>query len=142
MRPLAPVLCLLLAVGCGKPAVDSKATSQFAEVSLSFANPQDPATAFLNCTVGLIPAYKYKDAAELQVWVFPYASAARLTKDGDLSEPSLQGQRAPVLAQSFTAEGALLSFQARCPGAGRGTVVALDVLHNGRRLDRVFGMVQ
>ena len=142
MRPLIPVLCLVLAVGCGKPATDSKATSQFAEVTLSFANAQDPATAYLNCTAGLIPAYKFKDAAELKVWVFPYASAPRLTRDCELSEPSLDGHRAPVMGQNFTAEGALLNFQAQCPGASRGMVIVLDVMHDGRRLDRIFGFIQ
>ena len=142
MRPLIPVLCLALAFGCAKPSSDAKATSQFAEASLGFTNPKDPGTAFINCTVGLIPAYKYKDAAELQVWVFPYASGQKLTREGEFSDPALDGHRAPVISQSFTAEGALLSFQAQCPGASRGMIVGLDVLRNGRRLDRVFGIIQ
>lgn len=149
MRPLAPVLCVLLAFGCAKsPTSETRSVgSQFAEASLILGqptNPADPASApgYLNCTVGLIPAYKSKDAAELALWVFPRSSGQMLSKDCDLANPALQGKRAQILSQSFTGEGALLTFQAQWPGGSRGQIVALDVLRKGRRFDRVFGIVQ
>jgi len=135
-----PVLCALLILGCGKPSTEGKPGSQFAEASVVAASGSAP--TYLNCTVGLIPAYKYKDSAELAVWIFPRSSGQMLSMDCDLSGAALQGKRVPVFSQSFSAEGALLNFQAGWPGGGPGQIVALDVLRNGRRLTRVFGIVQ
>ena len=142
-----PILCAALILGCGKASTDQGPGSQFAEASIitgPASNPADPASAprYLNCTVGLIPAYKYKDAGELVVWIFPRSSGPMLTKDCDLSNPALQGKRVPVLGQSFTAEGALLSFQAGWPGGGPGQIVALDIMRKGDRVIRVYGLVQ
>ncbi|MBS1767411.1 MAG: hypothetical protein JST05_08445 [Acidobacteria bacterium] len=142
MRPLMPALCVLVVLGCAKPNQDGKSTSQFAEISLNYANPKDPNTAYLNCTAGLIPAYKYKDPAELQAWIFPYASGPMLSRDGDLSNPALHGRRVPIMAQSFTGEGALLNFQVQCPGAAPGMIFAVDIYRKNRHLDRIFGLIQ
>ena len=149
MRLLQPALCALLVLGCAKsPASDNKtATSQFAEANIVFGPPSDPAhpeirPGQLTCTVALIPAYKHQDAAQLALWVFPRSSAPMLNMDCDLSNPALQGRRAPILAQAFTAEGALLNFQAAWPGGETNQIIALDMSRKGRRLVRVFGTLQ
>lgn len=149
MRPLQPVLCALLILGCAKgPSQDAKGPgSQFAEANLVFGQPADPAhpesrPGQLGCTVALIPAYKHTDPAQLDLWVFPRASAPLLTMECDLSDPALHGHRAPILAQAFTAEGALLHFQAAWPGGETNQIIALDVKRKGRRLARVFGTLQ
>ena len=149
MRSLPVLLCALLAVGCAKSpnSLGPGPTSQFAEASIFYGPPPDPSKpqdrpSRLTCTVGLIPAYKYKDGAELDLWAFPRSSAPRLTMGGDLSDPSLKGLRLPILEQSFSGEGVLLNFSAAWPSGLRDQVIALDVLHHGRRFVRVFGTPQ
>ena len=150
MRSLPVLLCALLAVGCGKSPSSfqgSAPASQFAEASISYGPPPDPSKprerpARLTCTVGLIPAYKYKDGAQLELWVFPQSSAPRLTLGGDLSDPALQGRRLSIFEQSFSGEGVLLNFNAFWPGGPQGQIIALDVMHHGRRFVRVFGTPQ
>ncbi|MDE3033347.1 MAG: hypothetical protein KGI56_06760 [Acidobacteriota bacterium] len=150
MRSLPLLLCAALLLGCTKSPSTSQRTapaSQFAEASLSYGPPPDPSKpqerpARLTCTVGLIPAYKYKDGAQLELWAFPGASAPRLTLATDLSDPSLQGHRVPIVEQSFSGEGVLLNFSAIWPGGPRDQVIVLDVMHHGRRFARVFGTPQ
>ena len=149
MRPLPLLLCALLAVGCAKSPRDQgpAPTSQFAEANLEFGAAPDPAKpdvrpGRLTCTVGLIPAYKYKDAAQLALWVFPRSSGPQLNQDCDLSNPALKGRQAPIISQSFTGEGVLLHFNAMWPGGSPDQVLALDVMHHGRRIARVFGTMQ
>ena len=141
MRLLLPALCALLILGCGKPAADTRGgTSQFAEASLVAGTASTP--SYINCTVGLIPAYKYTDSGEVSVWIFPRSSGQMLTMDCDLSSADLKGVQVPVLSKSFTAEGALLNFQAGWPGGGPGAIVALEIQRKGRRIARVYGIVQ
>lgn len=149
MRSLPLLLCALLAVGCGKsPATQGPApTSQFAEANLTFGPPADPAKpnerpGRLSCTVGLIPAYKHKDAAQLALWVFPRSSAGQLNQDCDLSNPALAGHQAPIISQAFTGEGVLLHFDAVWPGGPQNQILALDVARHGRRITRIFGTMQ
>jgi hypothetical protein len=149
MRSLPLLLCAFLAVGCAKaPSTHGPApTSQFAEANLQFGPAPDPAKpddrpGRLTCTVGLIPAYKYKDAAVLSLWVFPRASAAQLNQDSDFASPALNGRKAQIISQSFTAEGVLLHFDAVWPGGPTDQILALDVMRHGRRITRIFGTMQ
>lgn len=150
MRSLPLVLCAVFLLGCAKSPYGSQGTapaSQFAEASLSYGAPPDPSKpqerpARLTCTVGLIPAYKFKDGAQLELWVFPGSSAPGLSMGGDLSDPALQGRRVQIIEQSFSGEGVLLNFSAAWPGGPRGQIIALDVMHHGRRFARVFGTPQ
>lgn len=149
MRPLPIVLCALLAAGCAKsPSSQAPApASQFAEVNLTFGPPQDPAKpqnrpGRLSCTVGLIPAYKHKDAPELALWVFPRSSGPQLNGECDLAATALQGRRAQIIEQAFTGEGVLLHFDAAWPGGPQDQILALDVLRGGRRVTRIFGTMQ
>ncbi len=149
MRSLPVLLCAALALGCSGPKVPAgpAPTSQFAEANLVFGPAPDPAKpevrpGRLTCTVGLIPAYKHKDAADLELWVFPRSSAGGLNPSCDLSDPTLHGQRAPILAQSFTGEGVLLHFTAAWPGGPENQILALDVSRHGRRITRIFGTMQ
>ncbi len=149
MRSLPVLLCVALALGCSGPRIpDGPApTSQFAEANLMFGPAPDPAKpdmrpGRLTCTVGLIPAYKYEDAADLALWVFPRSSAGGLNPSCDLADPALHGQRAPILSQSFTGEGVLLHFTAAWPGGPDNQILALDVSRRGRRIARVFGTMQ
>lgn len=146
MRSQAALLCLLLAVGCGKPGAipeEKGPTSQFAAVEAVPGPAPDPAhpdqrSWTLQCTVALIPAYKYKDPAELTLWVFPRSSASGLNDAANLADPALHGRRAPILGQSFTAEGALLNFEAGWPGGPMNQILALDVSRRGRKIGRMF----
>ena len=146
MRSLPLLLCALLAVGCAK-SPDTKGpapTSQFAGVNLDFGPAPDPAKpndrpGRLSCTVGLIPAYKHKDAAELVLWVFPRSSGPQLNQDSDFSNPALKGHQARIISQSFTGEGVLLHFDAVWPGGPTDQILALDVMRHGRRITRIYG---
>lgn len=148
MRTLPLALCALLAFGCSKgPSSDTKVSSQFAEATLSLGQPADPSKpqerpGRLSCTIGLIPAYKYKDAAQLTLWVFPRSSTPGLNPNCDLADPNLHGHQARILNQAFTGEGALLHFEAEWPGGPSNQILALDVLRRGRRLDRIFATLQ
>ncbi|HET8901779.1 MAG TPA: hypothetical protein VFM84_07565 [Holophagaceae bacterium] len=149
MRSLPLLLCALLAVGCAKsPGTQGPApTSQFAEANLTLGPAPDPAKpddrpGRLTCTVGLIPAYKYKDAAQLSLWVFPRSSASQLNQDCDFADPALKGRKAQIISQSFTGEGVLLHFDAMWPGGPTDQVLGLDVMRHGRRITRIFGTMQ
>ena len=148
MRSLPVLLCVALALGCSTPKKDGPApSSQFAEVNLAFGPAPDPSKpeirpGRLSCTVGLIPAYKHKDAATLDLWVFPRTSAPGLNDTCDFSDPTLHGQRAQIISQAFTGEGVLLHFTAIWPGGPENQVLALDVSRHGRRLTRIFGTMQ
>lgn len=149
MRPLLLVLSALLASGCAtSPATSGKGpSSQFAEANLTFDPPADPAhpemrPGQLSCTVALIPAFKHKDGAQLALWLYPRSSAPMLNMECDLANPALQGRQAPIFGQAFTAEGALLHFQAGWPGGAPDQIMALDISRNGRRIARIFGTLQ
>ncbi|MBS1783848.1 MAG: hypothetical protein JST24_00310 [Acidobacteria bacterium] len=153
MRSLPVLLCVALALapalGCSGPKVPEgpAPTSQFAEANLVFGPAPDPTKpevrpGRLTCTVGLIPAYKHKDAADLALWIFPRESASGLNDSCDFANPALHGQRAPIISQSFTGEGVLLHFSAIWPGGPQNQILALDVSRHGRRIARIFGTMQ
>ncbi|MGH7866615.1 MAG: hypothetical protein ACREP9_03030 [Candidatus Dormibacteraceae bacterium] len=95
--------------------------------------------ASIHATFALVPAYKHKDPPVLVLWLIPRESARLLSMDSDLGTPPFKARKVEIQVQSFTAEGALIHFQARWPGGPVNQILALDIMRHGDRLFRIYG---